>query len=120
MDKIKINDRRPWSPDFVPEPKEACRVCGAEEVHSTEYNKPTMKCIEQLRSEINQYKSKTVNVVDFHKMEDKIKLLEDAAEMLWVVLANVSGGDWRKQSKEWRDAAARWRDNYFTAIGKGK
>jgi hypothetical protein len=33
--------------------------------------------------------------------------------MLWVVLANVSGGDWAQQSAEWQEAAARWRDNYF-------
>jgi hypothetical protein len=42
--------------------------------------------------------------------------MADAAEMLWVVLANVSGGDWTKQSQEWQDAAARWRDNYFEAL----
>ena len=42
--------------------------------------------------------------------------MDDAAEMLWVVLANVSGGDWTQQSQEWQDAAARWRDNYFTAL----
>jgi hypothetical protein len=42
--------------------------------------------------------------------------LTDAAEMLWVVLANVSGGDWTKQSQEWQEAAARWRDYYFAAL----
>ena len=42
--------------------------------------------------------------------------MADAAEMLWVVLANVSGGDWSKQSQEWQDAAARWRNNYFEAL----
>jgi hypothetical protein len=42
--------------------------------------------------------------------------MADAAEMLWVVLANVSGGDWTQQSAEWQDAAARWRDNYFAAL----
>jgi hypothetical protein len=42
--------------------------------------------------------------------------MADAAEMLWVVLANVSGGDWTKQSAEWQEAAARWRDNYFAAL----
>lgn len=42
--------------------------------------------------------------------------MSDAAEMLWVMLANVSGGDWTKQTPEWRDAAARWRDNYFAAL----
>jgi len=42
--------------------------------------------------------------------------MTDAAEMLWVVLANVSGGDWTKQSPEWQEAAARWRDNYFASL----
>lgn len=42
--------------------------------------------------------------------------LADAAEMLWVVLANVSGGDWTKQSPEWQEAAARYRDQYFAAL----
>jgi len=42
--------------------------------------------------------------------------MADAAEMLWVVLANVSGGDWTKQSPDWQEYAARWRDNYFEAL----
>jgi thiosulfate reductase cytochrome b subunit len=42
--------------------------------------------------------------------------MADAAEMLWVVLANVSGGDWTKQSPEWNEAASRWRDDYFEAL----
>lgn len=42
--------------------------------------------------------------------------MADAAEMLWVVLANVSGGDWTKQSDDWQEAAARWRDYYFAAL----
>ncbi len=42
--------------------------------------------------------------------------MADAAEMLWVVLANVSGGDWTKQSADWQEYAARWRDNYFAAV----
>jgi hypothetical protein len=49
-------------------------------------------------------------------MHEREKALKDAAEMLWVVLANVSGGDWTKQSQEWQEAAARWRDNYFGAL----
>lgn len=44
--------------------------------------------------------------------------LADAAEMLWVCLANVSGGDWTRQSEEWQKAAARWRDAYHEAKGK--
>jgi hypothetical protein len=45
-----------------------------------------------------------------------LKRMCDAAEMLWVVLANVSGGDWAQQSPEWQEAAARWRDDYLEAI----
>ncbi len=41
---------------------------------------------------------------------------EEAAEMLWNVLANVSEGDWSKQSKAWQNYAAKWRDYYFEAI----
>jgi len=40
----------------------------------------------------------------------------DAAEMLWIVLANVSGGDWTQQSQDWQDAAAKWRDYYFQVL----
>ena len=46
--------------------------------------------------------------------------LLDAAEMLWICLANVSGGDWTKQSEEWQTAVKRWRDNYFNVIGRIK
>lgn len=46
----------------------------------------------------------------------EVKALVDAAEMLWVVLANVSGGDWEKQTNDWVIAAERWRDNYFKAL----
>jgi len=42
--------------------------------------------------------------------------LKDAAEMLWVVLVNVNGGDWTKQTQEWQEAAARWRDNYLAVM----
>lgn len=42
----------------------------------------------------------------------------DAAEALWVVVANVSGGDWSKQSVEWRQAAERARDLFFGASAK--
>ena len=46
----------------------------------------------------------------------EMKEIADAAEMLWAVLANVSGGDWDKQSDDWVTAAERWRDNYLAAI----
>ncbi len=45
-----------------------------------------------------------------------LRLMRDAAEMLWVVLANVSEGDWRKQTADWQEVAGRWRDNYFSLL----
>lgn len=49
---------------------------------------------------------------------EKLRVV-DAAEMLWVVLANVSGGAWEMQPQEWQEAAARWRDNYVEALKPG-
>ena len=46
-------------------------------------------------------------------IKENLEGIKEAAEMLWVVLANVSGGDWTKQTKEWQKAAAKWRDFYF-------
>lgn len=45
-----------------------------------------------------------------------LEQMADAAEMLWSVVANASGGDWSKQSPEWQAAAARWRDAYHHAL----
>lgn len=50
------------------------------------------------------------------EVAERCKELEQAAEMLWVTLAHVSGGDWTKQTKEWQEAVVRWRDNYFKVI----
>ena len=36
-------------------PQEVCRVCGSSDVHSKEYNSPTMECIEHMRNRINAY-----------------------------------------------------------------
>lgn len=47
---------------------------------------------------------------------EKAAQIERAAEMLWVVLANVGNGDWSNQPKDWQEAAVRWRDNYFAAL----
>lgn len=38
------------------------------------------------------------------------------AEEAWGIIANASGGDWTKQSREWVTAAERWRDNYMPAV----
>lgn len=40
----------------------------------------------------------------------------DLIEMAWVILANVSEGDWTKQPQEWQDAVTRWRDEYHAHL----
>ena len=40
------------------------------------------------------------------------RTLIQAAEYLWCVVANVSGGDWEKQTHEWQSAAAKARDDF--------
>lgn len=40
----------------------------------------------------------------------------DAAELLWGVVANASGGEWKEQSEEWRGAAVRARDSYHATL----
>jgi hypothetical protein len=49
-------------------------------------------------------------------LRGRLEQMSNAAEMLWVVVANASGGDWTQQSADWQEAAARWRDNYFAAL----
>ena len=53
---------------------------------------------------------------EISKRDKLIKSALDAAEMLWVVLANVDGGDWSKQTPEWQTAAEQWRDNYLKIV----
>lgn len=38
--------------------------------------------------------------------------LWDAVETAWGIIANASGGDWKRESDEWQQAADRFRDEY--------
>jgi hypothetical protein len=54
------------------------------------------------------------------ELETQLGVMRRAAEMLWVVLANVgmhkdTTCGWRAQHPEWLEAAVKWRDNYFEA-----
>lgn len=40
----------------------------------------------------------------------------DFAEWGWSIIANSSGGDWTKESKEWQEAAAKYRDQFHNEI----
>jgi thiosulfate reductase cytochrome b subunit len=44
------------------------------------------------------------------------RMLLGVAEYLWIVLANVSQGNWEKQSTDWQEAAAKARDDYYNAL----
>lgn len=46
------------------------------------------------------------------KLDAREALMEGSANFLWTVVANVSGGDWTKQSAEWQQAAKRARDEF--------
>jgi len=43
-------DKRRFSSNYS---GEVCRCCGSNDVHTREYNKPTMECIEYLRKQIS-------------------------------------------------------------------
>jgi hypothetical protein len=81
----------------------------------TPYDKLTEAEKDSDRREVNRY----FPILRQEIRQAKIESL-DVAEMLWVVLANVSEGDWTKQTKEWQEAAAKWRDNYLNAISNLK
>lgn len=40
---------------------------------------------------------------------------EGLNETAWTLLANASGGDWTRESKDWQDAAAAWRDQWIAS-----
>lgn len=44
---------------------------------------------------------------------DTTPATHDALMEAWGIIANVSEGDWTKQTQEWQDAAVRWRDETF-------
>jgi len=54
---------------------------------------------------------------ELDKLHFKYVELENAAEMLWVCLANVDNGAWSKQSDVWQETVKKWRDNYFKVVG---
>lgn len=45
-------------------------------------------------------------------LDSEVEKMKDVGEFLWIVVANVSGGNWENQTKEWQEAAARARDTY--------
>lgn len=47
----------------------------------------------------------------------RVQGMIDHLELAWGLIANASGGDWEKESREWQDAAIRWRDMLFGSQG---
>ena len=42
--------------------------------------------------------------------------MAEITHMLWLLVENVSEGDWTKQTPLWQEDAAIWRDEYFAAV----
>jgi len=84
-------------------------------------------CWEWVQSELGLTRARLVKLAEVasgetpsERKEPPVSREQDAAaaaEALWVALANVSGGDWTKQTPEWQEAAARAREHYFWACG---
>lgn len=70
--------------------------------------KSTIEMMDTLTEET--WKAAQEEVVERHKKMD------EAAEWLWGVVANVSGSDWKLQSEEWQKAATGARHAYFAAF----
>jgi hypothetical protein len=47
----------------------------------------------------------------FALMRQNVRL-EDQADVAWGIIANVSGGEREKQSKQWQKAAKEWARNH--------
>lgn len=47
-------------------------------------------------------------------------LSDDLLEYGWAILANVSDGDWTKQSEDWQEAVMKWRDKYHEYLNSRK
>lgn len=77
---------------------------------------PLCEACDQVVKTHTCFQDKEINAESARPGSPAGQQMADAAEMLWVVLANVSGGDWTKQSADWQEAAAQWRDNYFGAL----
>ena len=86
----------------------------SEFVHATNRLRPALIRFLDILEEETQ--KEIASLTEAHKKE--MEELADAAEMLWVVLANVNAGDWSTQTEEWQEAAIKWRDNYFAKLPK--
>jgi len=120
----KLNDRDKEAFNFC---VRQVRLPAAQVKSSSEYSymKKRLTQVEevsaQLQRDVSYWRKRSetaeILIAQYEKIIVKIK---EAAEMLWVVLANVSNGDWAKQTVDWHDAAIRWRDNYFSCLREEK
>jgi len=54
-----------------------------------------------------------------HAERQRIADLIGLCETAWGVIANASGGDWKRESRVWRGAAELWRDRYHRILAAG-
>lgn len=46
--------------------------------------------------------------------------LKDCAEYGWTIIANASGGNWDRETKDWQEAAARFRAQYYACLDSAR
>jgi hypothetical protein len=100
----------------------------SEELKRAEAAEAALERTEAEREALREALERAALEIDEHKQEvieasasavcrgNELKKMDDAAEMLWIVVANASGGNWSEQSPDWQEAAARWRDNYYATL----
>lgn len=49
-------------------------------------------------------------------LEAEREKLRDLAEWAWGVIANVCGGNWKREDVRWVSAAESWRENYHRLV----
>jgi hypothetical protein len=65
----------------------------------------TRQEVKDVRAELLAAIRATVPPRDVHA---KLREAQERIPWAWSIIANVSGGDWSKQSQDWQDAAAQW------------
>lgn len=74
------------------------------------------KIAEPEKHELLDMKELQKVIADRDKWKERAEKAADAAEMLWVLVLNVSSGDWQSQSEEWRERVDKWKETYFKEV----
>ena len=102
MDETNEMIKAPVKGDATKAPYWTCKHCG------------TITWSEgALERHMCSWKEADIKMKEFQAKEREISLLmQELLESAWGIIANVSGGEWSKQTLPWVNATVRWRDKY--------